>query len=58
MRDGDVVVVFVGAKFPFVLRKVDHEPETWSFVGYVYVQGIMYGELIEQEPTFGYFHLV
>jgi hypothetical protein len=58
MRDGDVVVVFAGAKFPYILRKADHEPETWTFVGYAYVHGIMYGELMEQELTFRDFVLV
>jgi len=46
---GDVVVVFEGAKFPYVLRKCEDEvEEKYTLVGEAYVHGIMYGEFAEQ----------
>jgi hypothetical protein len=58
MRDGDVAVVLAGAKFPYILRKMDSKQETWSLVGHAYVQGIMYGEYMEQNPVFRDFVLM
>ncbi|TPX18042.1 uncharacterized protein E0L32_011861 [Thyridium curvatum] len=44
---GDVVVIFRGAKFPYVLRKCEKAEAQgrWRLVGEAYVHGIMYGEL-------------
>jgi hypothetical protein len=44
---GDILVVFLGAKFPYVLRKNSHD-DTYSFVGEAYVHGIMYGEFLKR----------
>jgi len=50
---GDVVVIFRGAKFPYVLRR--NGDGTYRFLGEAYVHGIMYGEYLEcprEEETF------
>ncbi|KAH8601549.1 heterokaryon incompatibility protein-domain-containing protein [Bisporella sp. PMI_857] len=41
---GDVIAIFKGAKFPYVLRRHSVEGR-WRFMGEAYVHGIMYGEL-------------
>ena len=46
-QKGDVIVIFLGAKFPYVLRETDHG--TYTFVGEAYVHGVMYGEFIKKE---------
>jgi hypothetical protein len=48
---GDVVVIFEGAKLPYLLRqlKIDGEEGVWKLVGEAYVHGIMYGEFMKQE---------
>ena len=43
----DVVVVFLGARFPYILRK--SLSAGWTLVGEAYVHGIMYGEFMEEE---------
>ncbi len=43
----DVVVVFLGARFPYILRK--SLLVGWTLVGEAYVHGIMYGEFMEEE---------
>ena len=43
----DVVVVFLGARFPYILRKSLRSG--WTLVGEAYVHGIMYGEFMEEE---------
>jgi len=42
---GDVICLFLGAKFPYILRK--DSSGNWSLVGEAYVHGIMYGEFME-----------
>jgi hypothetical protein len=58
---GDVVVIFKGAKFPYVLRRQkvrkgkttaeneSGDEELWELVGEAYVHGVMYGELFDEE---------
>jgi hypothetical protein len=58
---GDAVVIFKGAKFPYVLRRQklqkrkvlsDNESddkELWPLVEEAYVHGVMYGELFDKE---------
>jgi len=41
VEDGDHVVLLHGAKWPAVLRKTN---ETWQWVGFAYVNGVMQGE--------------
>ena len=53
--EGDVVVIFLGAKFPYVLRRNDDG--TYSFIGESYVHGIMYGELMNSDLNFEDFTL-
>ncbi|EPE32054.1 heterokaryon incompatibility protein [Glarea lozoyensis ATCC 20868] len=60
-KRGDVLVVFEGAQFPYVLRKkvlrngdprlddVDKDDELWELVGDAYVHGVMYGELFDED---------
>ena len=43
----DVVVVFSGARFPYILRKL--LLAGWTLVGEAYLHGIMYGEFMEEE---------
>lgn len=43
----DVVVVFLGARFPYILRK--SLLVGWMLVGEAYVHGIIYGEFMEKE---------
>ncbi|KAK0610345.1 heterokaryon incompatibility protein-domain-containing protein [Bombardia bombarda] len=47
MREGDVVVTFVGGKVPFVLRESEENPGMFELVGDAYVSDIMDGELFE-----------
>ncbi|KAK3496050.1 hypothetical protein B0T13DRAFT_276689 [Neurospora crassa] len=44
MQPGDMVVVFPGARIPFVLRPTG-EDNTFTYVGDVYCDGIMDGEI-------------
>ena len=48
---GDLIVVFLGGKLPYVLRGDEHVKEGYSFVGEAYVHGIMYGELSDRDPV-------
>lgn len=43
----DAVVVFLGARFPYILRK--SLLVGWTLVGEAYVHGIMYGEFMEED---------
>jgi rRNA processing protein Gar1 len=46
---GDIVVVFKGAKFPYILWKYkDKVEEKYTLVGEAYVHRIIYGEFTEQ----------
>jgi hypothetical protein len=45
VKQGDVLVIFRGAKFPYVLRR--NGEGTYILVGEAYVHGIMYGEYLE-----------
>lgn len=39
---GDIMVIFLGAKLPYVLRQTSDS--RWRVVGEAYIHGIMYGE--------------
>jgi hypothetical protein len=41
----DVIAIFKGGKYPFVLRK---EVSGWSLVGECYIHGIMRGEMVDE----------
>jgi hypothetical protein len=43
---GDVVVLFSGAKFPYVLRQTGEG--IFMLIGEAYVHGIMYGEYVDR----------
>ena len=47
-KEGDIIVVFPGAKFPYVLRRCDDG--MYVLVGEVFVHGIMYGEFVAENP--------
>ena len=40
-REGDVIVILFGGRFPFVLRSENKMPEKWTLIGTIYVHGIM-----------------
>ncbi|KAL2071818.1 hypothetical protein VTL71DRAFT_13053 [Oculimacula yallundae] len=45
---GDLVVLFEGAKFPYVLRRGrGNDDELYTLVGEAYVHGVMYGEFLQ-----------
>jgi Heterokaryon incompatibility protein (HET) len=48
MEAGDTLCLFEGAHMPFVLRPTGEN--TFQLVGEAYVYGMMYGELIEDDP--------
>lgn len=53
MKEGDEVVVFLGAEVPFVVRKVPREGKEsccHQIVGEAYVHNIMQGEIFEKKP--------
>jgi hypothetical protein len=50
---GDAVVIFKGAKFPYLLRKEKGGITHWTLVGAAYIHGIMYGELFEKSSSPG-----
>jgi hypothetical protein len=47
LRVGDKVVVLLGGKVPYIVRRVDGENGVYRFVGDAYVHGIMNGEAVE-----------
>ncbi|KAK3388498.1 heterokaryon incompatibility protein-domain-containing protein [Sordaria brevicollis] len=51
---GDVVVVFPGARVPFVLRPIA-EKDTFTYEGDVYCDGIMDGEITRREEKRDFF---
>ncbi|KAH7343102.1 hypothetical protein BKA66DRAFT_434539 [Pyrenochaeta sp. MPI-SDFR-AT-0127] len=46
-EEGDIVIIFPGAKFPYVLRRCDDE--MYILVGETFIHGIMYGEFITKD---------
>jgi hypothetical protein len=49
---GDAIVIFKGAKFPYVLRKKEEgDLLHWTLVGPAYIHGIMYRELFEKSSV-------
>lgn len=48
MKEGDVVSVLFGAHWPFVLRP---HGDAFLLVGYCYVDGMMYGEMVERDDV-------
>jgi hypothetical protein len=46
MMSGDVVVILMGSRIPFVLRPGEHG--NFAFTGDAYCDGVMDGELINQ----------
>jgi hypothetical protein len=55
MMSGDVVVVLFGGKVPFVLRRVyeARDGEQWRLVGECYVDGVMFGEVLDRRDGDG-----
>jgi hypothetical protein len=47
VQEGDLIVIFFGGKFPYIIRKTDDG--RFIFIGEAYVHGIMYGEFIERK---------
>lgn len=47
MMSGDIIVVLLGGRVPYVLRRVDDV--CWRFVGECYVDGFMYGEAMQPQ---------
>jgi hypothetical protein len=49
LQAGDIVVIFMGAKLPYILRR--YESSRYRLIGEAYVQGIMYGEFMVNVRT-------
>jgi hypothetical protein len=47
VKEGDIIVVFPGARFPYVLRRCDDG--MYLLVGETFVHGIMYGEFVTEQ---------
>jgi hypothetical protein len=51
---GDAVVIFKGAKFPYILRRKEKGGLIhWTIAGAAYIHGIMYGELFKKSSNPG-----
>ncbi|PKY00584.1 hypothetical protein P168DRAFT_336502 [Aspergillus campestris IBT 28561] len=49
LREGDLVVVLLGARTPFILRETGHGADGhFEILGDAYVEGLMYGEVLEK----------
>lgn len=48
-RPGDAIVIIMGARVPYVVRKEDVS-DCWTLVGECHVYGIMDGEFMQQDP--------
>ncbi|OCK95880.1 HET-domain-containing protein [Cenococcum geophilum 1.58] len=48
MRPGDIIVVFMGARLPYVVR--GRGDGSFQFIGECYCDGIMDGEIVRQRP--------
>ena len=48
LQEGDIVVIFLGAGLPHIIREA--ESGLYELVGEAYVQGVMQGEFMESEP--------
>lgn len=58
MKTSDLVVIFKGCEFPFVIRPRCEEKKEYELVGACYVDGIMMGEALEENPFFEQMFLV
>lgn len=56
MKDGDIVVVLFGGRFPFILRPT--VGNSYRLVGYAYVLGIMDGEAVSDSQKGRTFRIV
>jgi hypothetical protein len=45
VEKGDLIVIFFGGKFPYIIRR--NNDGRFAFIGEAYVHGIMYGEFME-----------
>jgi hypothetical protein len=45
---GDVICIFAGAKYPYIIRKCPGDDQLFQLVGEAYVHGIMYGEVFQR----------
>ncbi|KAI1370372.1 heterokaryon incompatibility protein-domain-containing protein [Hypoxylon crocopeplum] len=48
-QPGDIVCIFLGGKIPYVIRRVEDDPEIYVLVGEAYVHGIMKGEFVRSD---------
>ena len=58
LEEGDAIVVILGAKLPYILRRTGNEVDTYTLVGEAYVHGIMYGEFMQSDAEFQQFVLI
>ena len=49
-RPGDLLVVILGAKTPYVLRRCGRVKDSFELVGECYVDGMMDGEMMGMLP--------
>lgn len=55
VEPGDILVVFKGAKIPYVLRPKDMSAREFTFVGDAYCDGMMDGEVLENGTAAPFF---
>ncbi|KAK0614482.1 heterokaryon incompatibility protein-domain-containing protein [Immersiella caudata] len=56
-QPGDQVVIFLGGRAAYVIRRANVAEETWILVGECFAHGIMYGEFMEGKPEVRDFRL-
>ncbi|KAJ5719352.1 hypothetical protein N7493_007807 [Penicillium malachiteum] len=50
LKPDDKIVLFYGSRYPIALRRSLSQRSKWHFVGFVYVHGVMEGELWDCFP--------
>ena len=51
VKVGDKVVVLLGGKVPYILRRLEEQEDMYKYIGDAYVHGIMNGEAVDAMDT-------